>query len=106
MVPQIAKPRIEIPKEAIAEFCKRNSITKLSLFGSVLRDDFTPKSDVDVLVEFAPGHVPGLIRLGTMELELSKILGGRKVDMNTALCLSKYFRKKVLSLAQVQYVRS
>ncbi len=106
MVPQITKPRIEIPKEAIAEFCKRNYITKLSLFGSVLRDDFTPKSDVDVLVEFEPSHIPGLIRLGTMELELSKILGGRKVDINTELCLSKYFRKKVLSLAQVQYVRS
>lgn len=106
MTPQIVKPKIEIPKETLAEFCKRNYITKLSLFGSVLRDDFTPKSDVDVLVEFDPQHIPGLIRLGTMELELSKILGGRKVDMNTEMSLSKYFRKKVLALAQVQYVRS
>ncbi len=106
MVPQVTKPKIEIPKESLAEFCKRNYITKLSLFGSVLRDDFTPKSDVDVLVEFEPSHIPGLIRLGTMELELAKILGGRKVDMNTALCLSKYFRNKVLAQAQEMYVHA
>ena len=99
----LTKSQIEIPHEAIAEFCKRHHIVKLSLFGSVLRDDFTPNSDVDVLVEFAPDHVPGLIRLAGMEIELSKLLGGRKVDMNTALFLSRYFRKKVLSEAQVQY---
>jgi len=99
----LTKLQIEIPQEAIAEFCKRHHIVKLSLFGSVLRNDFTQNSDIDVLVEFAPDHVPGLIRLAGMEIELSKLLGGRKVDMNTALCLSRYFRKKVLSNAQVQY---
>ena len=100
----LTKLQIEIPQEAIAEFCKRHHIVKLSLFGSVLRNDFTQNSDIDVLVEFAPDHVPGLIRLAGMEIELSKLRGGRKVDMNTALCLSRYFRKKVLSNAQVQYV--
>jgi predicted nucleotidyltransferase len=104
MVPQITKPRIEIPKEAIAEFCKRNYITKLSLFGSVLRDDFTPKSDVDFLVEFQPKHVPGLIRLIGMEMELSKVLSGHKAHICTAGDLSKYFRKKVVAEAQLQYV--
>ena len=102
-MPILTKPQIEMPQEAIAEFCKRHHIVKLSLFGSVLRNDFTQNSDIDVLVEFAPDHVPGLIRLAGMEIELSKLLGGRKVDMNTALCLSRYFRKKVLSEAQVQY---
>jgi hypothetical protein len=77
----------------------------LSLFGSVLRDDFGPESDIDVLVEFEPEHVPGLFRLAGMEFELADILGGgRKVDMNTPRSLSRYFRDKVLAEAQVQYV--
>lgn len=101
---QISKPRIEIPSTVLAEFCQKHHITKLSLFGSVLRDDFTSQSDIDVLVEFDPAHIPGLIRLGLIEAELSKILGGRKVDINTAMSLSKYFRAQVLSQAQVQYV--
>ena len=104
MVPQITKPKIEIPNDALAEFCKRNYITKLSLFGSVLRDDFTPKSDVDFLVEFHPQHFPGLIRLIGMEMELSKVLGRHKAHICTAEDLSKYFRKKVVSEAQLQYV--
>lgn len=98
------KVNIEIPKEEIAEFCQRNHIRKLSLFGSVLRDDFRPDSDVDVLVEFEPGHVPGLIRFAGMELELSGLLGGRKVDMNTPKCLSRYFRDHVLAEAKVHFV--
>ena len=77
-------PAISVPHEAIADFCRRQHIRKLSFFGSVLRDDFGPNSDIDVLVEFDPQHIPGLIRLAGMEIELSKILGGRKVDMNTA----------------------
>ncbi len=97
--------RIEIPHEKIAEFCRRNHIRKLAFFGSVLRDDFSPGSDVDVLVEFEPGHVPGFIRLAGMELELSEILGGHKVDMNTPRCLSRYFRDEVLATAEVQYVK-
>ncbi len=97
--------RIEISKDKLAEFCRRHYITKLSLFGSVLRDDFTPESDVDVLVEFDPAHIPGLMRFVGMELELSEILG-RKVDLNTPKSLSRYFRDEVLAEAQVQYVEA
>ena len=94
-------PQMPIDREKIAEFCRRRHIRKLSLFGSVLRDDFTPDSDVDVLVEFEPGHVPGL-RFFAMERELSAILG-RKVDLNTPGFLSRYFREQVLREAEVQY---
>jgi len=97
---------IELPKAEIAEFCRRHHMTRLALFGSVLREDFGPDSDVDVLVEFEPGHVPGLIRLAGMELELSGLLGRRKVDLNTPKCLSSYFRDHVLAEAQVQYVKT
>jgi predicted nucleotidyltransferase len=93
---------IELPKEEIEEFCKKHSIRKLSLFGSALREDFTPESDLDILVEFDPSHIPGLIRLAGMELELGEILG-RKVDMRTAQDLSRYFRDEVLKSALVQY---
>jgi uncharacterized protein len=99
------KARIVVPKEQLAEFCRRHHICKLSLFGSVLRDDFRPNSDVDVLVEFEPNHIPGLIRFAGMELELSKLLGGRKVDLNTPKFLSPYFRDEVLAEAEVQYVQ-
>jgi hypothetical protein len=97
-------PAWDIPRERIAEFCRRNHIRKLSFFGSVLRDDFRSDSDVDVLVEFDPAHVPGYIRLAGMELELSEILG-HKVDMNTAHCLSPYFREEVLAEAEVEYAQ-
>jgi predicted nucleotidyltransferase len=76
----------------------------LAVFGSVLRDDFRADSDLDVLVEFEPGHSPGLIRLAGMEIELSGLLDGRKVDMNTPLCLSRYFRDEVLAEAEPLYV--
>ncbi|MBK5101826.1 MAG: nucleotidyltransferase domain-containing protein, partial [Desulfobacteraceae bacterium] len=79
---------IEIPDEKIGEFCKKHHILKLSLFGSALRDDFDSKSDLDLLVEFDPNHIPGLIRLAGMENELSDILG-RKVDIRTAQDLSR-----------------
>jgi hypothetical protein len=94
---------IDIPQKQIAEFCQRHHIRRLALFGSALRDDFTPDSDVDVLVEFEPGTKVGMIRLAGIELELSEILG-RKVDMNTPGFISKYFRDKVLSEAKDQYV--
>jgi predicted nucleotidyltransferase len=94
---------INIPKDRIADFCRRHHIRRLSLFGSVLRDDFGPASDVDVLVEFEEGKAPGLIRLAGMELELSEMLGGRKVDMNTPRCLSQHFRDRVQEEAEVQY---
>lgn len=96
------KAHVEIPKGKIAVFCKRHHIRKLSVFGSVLRDDFRADSDVDVLVEFDPAHIPGLIRLAGMEFELSEILG-RKVDIRTAQDLSRYFRQEVLNSAEVQY---
>ena len=93
---------VTVPEEEIAEFCRRHGIRRLSLFGSVLRDDFGPDSDVDVLVEFKPGAKRGLLRLAGMEIELGEMLG-RKVDLNTPGFLSKYFRDQVLAEAQVQY---
>jgi len=93
---------IEIPKERVADFCRRNHIRRLALFGSVLRDDFRADSDVDVLVEFEPAARVGLLRLAGMEIELGEILG-RKVDLNTPGFLSQYFRDKVLAEAEVQY---
>jgi uncharacterized protein len=98
------RARIKIPHANVAAFCQRHHIRKLALFGSVLRCDFRPESDIDVLVEFEPGHVPGLIRLAGMELELSELLGGRKVDMNTPMSLSPYFLDEVLAEAEVVYV--
>ena len=92
---------IDIPKEQIAEFCRRNHIRRLALFGSVLRDDFGPDSDVDVLVEFEPGTRVGL-RFFSLEIELGKILG-RKVDLNTPGFLSRHFRDAVLAEAKVYY---
>ena len=97
----MTRVKVEIPHANVAAFCRRHHIRKLALFGSVLRDDFRPDSDIDVLVEFEPGHVSGFIRLAGMELELSEILGGRKVDMNTPMCLSPYFRDEVLAEAEV-----
>jgi hypothetical protein len=96
------KLNIHIPREKIAEFCQKNHIRKLSLFGSALRDDFSPDSDVDVLVEFEPDTRIGLIRLSGLEIELGDILG-RKVDLNTPGFLSKYYRDEVLAEAVVQY---
>ena len=96
------KSKIEIPESEITAFCQRNHIRKLAFFGSVLRNDFRPDSDVDVLVEFEPGHVPGFIRLARMERELSEILG-RKADIRTAEELSRYFRAEVIAEAEVQY---
>ena len=66
---------IELPKEKIAEFCKRNHIRKLLLFGSVLHGDFRPDSDIDLLVEFNPAHIPGFFKLARMERELSELMG-------------------------------
>ena len=95
------KARIEIPKEALVGFCRRNHIRRLAFFGSVLRDDFTPESDVDVLVEFEPGARVGLRFFG-MERELSEILK-HKVDLNTPGFLSKYFRDDAIAQAEVLY---
>jgi hypothetical protein len=93
---------IEMHKQEIAEFCRKHYIRKLSLFGSALRDDFNPESDLDILVEFDPDHIPGLLKLAGMEIELTEMLG-RKVDIRTAQDLSRYFREEVLNSAKVQY---
>lgn len=98
----MSKLRIKVPRKKIADFCQRHHIRKLAFFGSVLREDFGPSSDVDVLVEFESGHVPGLAFF-SMQEELSQILG-RKVDLNTQGFISKYFRDEVLRLSQVEYV--
>lgn len=93
---------VSLDRERITDFCRRHHIRKLALFGSVLRDDFGPTSDVDVLVEFEPEHVPGLAFF-TMERELSEIVG-RRVDLNTPHFLSRHLRDRVQAEAEVQYV--
>ncbi len=95
--------KIHIPQEKIGQFCRKHHIQKLSLFGSVLRDDFRPDSDVDILVEFEPGHIPGFIRLYSIEEELSHLFGDRKLDLVTPKFLNRRIRDQVLSHAEVQY---
>ena len=94
---------IEVPHAAIAEFCRQRGIRRLAFFGSVIRDDFRPDSDVDVLVEFEPDRVPGLITLAGYEIDLSKLLG-RQVELRTPDDLSRYFRDAVLAEARDAYV--
>ncbi|MGD9354088.1 MAG: nucleotidyltransferase family protein [Desulfobacterales bacterium] len=94
--------RIKLPNGRIAEFCKRHRIRRLSLFGSVLRGDFGPDSDIDILVEFEFDTRVGLITLAGLELELGEIIG-RKVDLNTPGFLSKYYRDRIINEAVVQY---
>ncbi len=96
---------IDVPRHQLAEFCRRHQIQTLSLFGSVLREDFRPDSDIDVLVEFEDGHVPGLLGIARMERERSEILGERNVDLRTPEDLSRYFRQEVLAKAEVQYAQ-
>ena len=96
------RAKIEIPAKRVSEFCRRHHIRSLALFGSVLRDDFGPGSDVDVIVEFESGHAPGL-DFFAMQDELSEIFG-RTVDLNTPEFLSRLFRDRVLADAEVQYV--
>jgi len=97
-----SKLGVKLPRREIAEFCRRHHILTLSVFGSYLRGDFGPASDIDILVEFDSKHIPGLIRLASMELELSQILG-RKVDIRTPQDLSQYFKNEVVKAAKVQY---
>jgi predicted nucleotidyltransferase len=96
-------PHMEIGGTEIRDYCRRHHIRKLSLFGSVLREDFDRDSDIDLLVEFEPGHTPGLLGIGEMEQELSRLIGGRKVDLRTPEDLSRYFRDEVIAEAEVQY---
>jgi predicted nucleotidyltransferase len=90
-------------RKQVAKFCEKNHIRRLALFGSVLRETFGPESDVDILVEFKPGHIPGFFELVTMEEELSELFR-RRVDLRTPQDLSRYFRDEVLAEAEVQYV--
>lgn len=96
-------PRISIDRDAVTAFCRRHHIARLALFGSVLRDDFRPDSDVDVLVEFQPGHVPGLDFI-SIEREFSRLLQGRRVDMVTPKFLNHRIREQVLTSAEPLYV--
>ncbi len=98
--------KIEVPKDKIANFCQQHHIRKFAFFGPVLGDDFRPESDVDMLVEFEPGTRVVFFKLYDLEQELSQILGGHKVEINTPKSLSKYFRDEVLEEAEVQYVQA
>lgn len=98
----MSSERPEIPKELIRDFCKRHHIKKLAVFGSYLKEDFGPESDIDLLVEFDREHIPGLLDVAGMEIELSEALG-RKVDLRTPQDLSRYFRDEVVARAEVQY---
>ena len=93
---------IDVPKRRLSEFCREHRIRKLTFFGSVLRDDFGPDSDVDVLIEFEPGKRVGFITLAGMEIELGRLLG-RRVDLHTEKGLNPYFRDNALSTAKIQY---
>lgn len=99
-----SRVRIDIPRREIADFCHRHHIRRLALFGSVLRDDFSPSSDIDVLVEFKPEKTPGFAFFRLQE-ELSHLLG-RRADLRTPNELSKYFREEVLSEAEELYVEA
>ena len=95
--------QVTVSRDALAAFCRAHGIKRLAVFGSALRDDFGPDSDVDVLVEFEPDRVPGLFGVAGLELELSWLFAGRKVDLRTPEDLSRYFRQGVLDTAEVQY---
>lgn len=94
---------VSIPTDGFAAFCQKHGIRRLSIYGSALREDFEPESDIDVLVEFKPFRIPGLLGLAAMELELSEIFSGHGVDLRTPEDLSLYFRQEVLDTAELQY---
>jgi uncharacterized protein len=96
------KPRINIPQKWIDGFCKAHHIVRLALFGSVLSDHFSEASDVDVLVEFDPEHVPGLFSIVEMKEELSQNIG-REVDLRTPEDISKLFRNEIIQQSYLLY---
>ncbi len=96
--------RLPLEPGTLAELCQRHSIRKLSLFGSELKGIARPDSDIDLLVEFEESTRPSLFDMAQIEIELSALLGGRRVDLRTAADLSRYFRDEVVRTAQVQYV--
>ena len=93
---------ITLDDELLAELCRRHGIRRLALFGSALRDQLRPDSDIDLLVEFAPGHTPGLLGIATIELELERLVN-RRVDLRTPADLSRYFRDTVTAEARPLY---
>lgn len=95
---------IQISQAKIAELCQQHHIRKLSLFGSILRDDFSPDSDIDVLVEFEPGKTPGFA-IVTIQQELSTLMNRRTIDLRTPHELSRYIRDRVIAEALVLYVQ-
>jgi len=101
----MSRAKIQIPKERIVDFCRRHQIRNLSLFGSVVREDFKQGSDIDILIEFKPGKRIGLLGLTALEFELSEIVG-HKVDLNTPGFISKYFRDQILAEREVQYAEA
>jgi len=96
---------LSIPRAEIAAFCRAHGIRRFAIFGSALRGDFGPESDIDVLVDFAPGRTPGLLGIAGMEIELSALFGGCRVDLRTPEDLSRSFRQEVLDTAEVQYAQ-
>ncbi|HLG54743.1 MAG TPA: nucleotidyltransferase domain-containing protein [Vicinamibacterales bacterium] len=94
---------LPIEPEALRAFCQKHHIRRLSVFGSALKGTGRPDSDIDLLVDFEAGHVPGLLALASMEIELSQMLGGRKADLRTANDLSRHFRDEVVRTARVEY---
>ena len=98
----MAKPLFS-DADALTDICRRHHIRRLSLFGSTLKGTARPGSDVDLLVEFEPGETPGLLRLARIELELSTLVGGRKIDLRTKADLSRHFRDDVVRAAVAQY---
>jgi len=95
--------KVALDKDKIADFCRKQHIRRLAVFGSALRSDFRPDSDIDLLVEFEDGHTPGLFGIARMERELSVLLEGRKTDLRTPQDLSRYFRQEVVEQAEVAY---
>jgi predicted nucleotidyltransferase len=95
--------RFNVSERRLAEFCRKHHLRRLSFFGSVLRQDFKPASDIDILAEFEPGRTPGFLKLADIEAELSTLLRGRRIDLRTPQDLSPYFRERAVKEAEVQY---
>jgi uncharacterized protein len=103
--PVVRNRNITVPKARVDAFCEQHYIHTLYLFGSVIREDFRPDNDIDILVEFEPGHVPGFFGIVDMEQELLRIFGGRRIDLRTPGDLSRYLREEILSTAELHYAK-
>ena len=97
--------QFHIPHDELAAFCQTHGSRKFAIFGSALREDFRAESDIDILVEFESGRIPGLLGVASMEAKLSALFSGRKVDLRTPEDLSPYFRQAVLDAAEVHYAK-